>query len=98
MREWALARARELVLARVAGLPVRVWLFGSSATGRWHHASDIDIALEAFGAVPPALLSDIVEDLEESDIPYFVDVVDLTHAAPALAATVRAEGVPWTHP
>lgn len=36
-----------------------------------------------------------IEDLEESSIPYDVDLVDLRHADPALIEEIRRDGVKW---
>jgi hypothetical protein len=37
----------------------------------------------------------LAEILEESSIPYDVDIVDLRRAAPSLIDEVRREGVKW---
>jgi len=46
-------------------------------------------------ALPPALLSELDEALEESSVPYFVDLVDLGRADESFRARVRREGVVW---
>ena len=72
------------------------YLFGSWATGRRHSASDIDVAIEATEPLAPGLLAGLREALEESTIPYRVDVVDLADADPTFRERVRREGVVWT--
>jgi uncharacterized protein len=94
-RTRALERVREIVLRALAGRDVRVYLFGSCATGRIRHSSDIDVAIDPRSPVPTALLSELREQLEESEVPYDVDVVDLSAASPELRATVEREGVVW---
>lgn len=69
--------AREIVLEVLAGQPADVFLFGSWARGDPRRTSDIDIAVLPRGRLPPGLLSRVREALEESTIPYPVDVVDL---------------------
>jgi uncharacterized protein len=81
-------QVRELVLRMLAPYDASVWLFGS-------RASDVDVAVEAHEPLPPALLSDLQEALEESSIPYFVDVVDLGGTDEAFRARVKREGVAW---
>ncbi len=88
-------QVREMVLAKLAGLQVKVYLFGSRATGKACETADIDVAIEPFEALPIGLLSDIREQLEESNIPFPVDLVDLSSASEKLAAMVRQEGILW---
>jgi predicted nucleotidyltransferase len=90
-----LAEARRLTLAALQGLPVQVFLFGSRATGDAGRHSDIDIAVLPLGELPVATLSRLRERLEESHIPYPVDVVNLANAESSLRRRVLAEGVPW---
>ena len=73
-----------------------VYLFGSWAPGRRHDASDIDVANEAAEPLAPGLLARLRQALEESTIPYRVDVVDLADEDPAFHEWVRREGVVWT--
>ena len=91
-----LAETRRLTLAALHGLPVKVFLFGSRATGAAGRHSDIDIAVLPLGELPVAALAGLRERLEESHVPYQVDVVDLATAEPALRRRVLAEGVPWS--
>lgn len=61
-----------------------VWLFGSRAHGRsLRKASDIDLCIKTQGEpLPPTLYSKIVAAFEDSDLPFFVDVVDWAATAP----------------
>lgn len=86
---------RDLVLQGVANANVRVYLFGSWARGEQRRTSDIDIAIEHDGALSSDLVMNIRELLEESIVPYRVDVVDLTEAGAILAEKVRKEGILW---
>jgi predicted nucleotidyltransferase len=95
VRARALASVRRLVLEALAGCDARVYLFGSSATGAVRHASDIDVAVEPRGPLPAAALARLREALEESTVPYEVDVVDLGQASEAFRTRVRRGGVVW---
>jgi len=68
---------------------------GSSVTGRLRQSSDIDVAIDAVRVLPAALLADLRERLEESAIPYDVDIVDLSAASPEMRASVEQEGLLW---
>jgi hypothetical protein len=88
-----LEQAREIVLR---GAPARVYLFGSRARHDQARSSDIDVAILPLAPLPPGLLSSIREELEESNIPYVVDLVDLSQSGAAFREAVLREGVEWT--
>jgi predicted nucleotidyltransferase len=54
----------------------RIFLFGSRASGTARDRSDIDIGIEGPVPVPPHVMSDIAEVLEELPTLYSIDVVD----------------------
>jgi predicted nucleotidyltransferase len=93
-RARALERVREITLQVLGDLDVRVYLFGSSVTGRLRQSSDIDVAIDPVRALPSALLAELRERLEESAIPYDVDIVDLSAASPEIRSRVEREGSP----
>ena len=90
-----LTRVRRIVTARLGRYEVRVYLFGSRATGGAHEASDIDLAVDPREPLPPGTLAELREALEESTIPYRVDVVDLRDTDATFRDRVREEGVEW---
>jgi len=94
-RARALERVREIIFQVLADRDVRVYLFGSSVTGRVRRSSDIDIAIDPLRALPSALLAELRERLEESEVPYDVDIVDLSTVSPEIRASVEREGARW---
>jgi len=94
-REQAIEELRGLVLAALADRDATVWLFGSCARGAPRQHSDIDVAILPRDELPLGLFAELEADIEESTIPYDVDLVDLRRADPALIAEVRREGVKW---
>jgi len=86
-------RIRDLVMGLVGGHRVRVYFFGSRAEGKASPGSDVDIGLE--GPEVPLVISRIREVLEESTIPYKVDVVDLGTVDPEFREFVHSTGVLW---
>lgn len=68
------------------------WLFGSRATGRATLVSDFDLAVIAEGDIGSALAR-AREELEESTIPFLVDLVDLREATEALVEQVKQKGI-----
>jgi predicted nucleotidyltransferase len=91
-----LDEVRRIVLEGLRGIPARVYLFGSWATGQNCRTSDIDVAVLPENPLPQGLLGDIREALEESLVVYEVDLVDLSDAAPSFRERVLKEGISWT--
>ena len=75
--------------------PERVYLFGSHARGEVRHASDIDIAILPRGDLPHAFFADLADKIEESTIPYDVDLVDLREVEPGFRQEVLRTGIKW---
>ena len=90
-----LKQLRKLILNRLKGQKFQLFLFGSQVEDRSGRASDIDIAILPITVFPCGLLSQIREELEESNIPYPVDLVDLSRSNPEFVQRVREEGVAW---
>ena len=84
-----------MVLAVLGDRDAAVWLFGSCARGEPRQHSDIDIAILARDDLPPAFFAELQDEIDESTIPYDVDLVDLRTADPTLVEEVRREGVKW---
>lgn len=55
---------------------VRVWAFGSRVKGTAKAWSDLDLALIAEQVLPQQQLFKLQDALEESDLPFKVDLVD----------------------
>ena len=80
---------------RLEGFRGRVFLFGSWARGDERRTSDIDLGIWCEDASTGHLIAQLQSDLEESTIPYRVEVVDLRAVSEAFRARVRAEGIEW---
>ncbi len=94
-RERAIEELRRMVLAALGEHDAEVWLFGSCARGQVRQHSDIDIAILPRDNLAPSFFAVLAADIEESTVPFDVDLVDLRHADPALVDEVRREGVKW---
>jgi hypothetical protein len=93
--EGVLDLLRKTVVRALGAQPARVYLFGSWASGTQHRASDIDLAIEAPTKLPAGVLSRLREALEESRVPYRVDVVDLAEVDASFRARALREGQVW---
>ena len=94
-RTRALERVRKIVLDVIGDGDVRVYLFGSCATGSTRPSSDIDVAVEPLPGSAPVSFTTLRERLDDSNVPYDVDVIDLTTVSPEFAHRVRYEGLLW---
>lgn len=83
------------MLEGLRGHQARVYLFGSAAKGLAGAGSDIDVAVLPLKPLPVGVLSSVRERLEESTIPYQVDLVDLTRTDPSFRKRVQEEGLLW---
>lgn len=69
----------------------RVWAFGSRATGqRVRRFSDLDIAVEG-EELPFDEMAMLREALEESRLPFKVDIVELDKVAPEFRSRIQPE-------
>jgi len=95
IQERWLAEIRRIVTAELAPYRADVILFGSRARGDHQVASDVDLAIDPQGPIPVWAISRLRTALEDSNVPLFVDVVDLRAADAALRERVAKEGRRW---
>jgi predicted nucleotidyltransferase len=90
---WALIE--ELLVKPLKSLGLRVWIFGSRARGNQREFSDVDILYEIPKGVklPPGFLFLLKDKLEDSRLPYKVDLVDHTAVAQSYRSQVDSEKI-----
>lgn len=71
-----LAIAKDIVLKHVDNARFAVFLFGSRAKGLHGRSSDVDVGIAGDKPLDPSLIGVIQEELDESIVPYHVDIVD----------------------
>lgn len=96
MAAHALEEVRRILREVLGEGTVTVYLFGSWARGGAASISDIDVAIEAHTPLPPGTLVRLRERLEESHVPYRVEVVDLDDVDPTFRRRILAESVRWS--
>jgi len=94
--EQDIQQIRKIIQVRLAQYPVRIFLFGSHATGQARSSSDVDVAVLPETDLPAGLLSKVREDFEKSNVLYHVDLVDISKTDKAFRQRVLSEGVEWT--
>ncbi|TCK02909.1 nucleotidyltransferase family protein [Phorcysia thermohydrogeniphila] len=91
-----LEELRRIVLDLLNGKDCKVFLFGSRARGDYRRSSDADIAVEGLSEEEFKRFKRSLDELvEESFIPFTVDVVDLSRASDSLKEVVLKEGIEW---
>ena len=89
-------RVKDFVLDYMRVESVHIYLFGSWAKGTARQGSDVDVAVEYPDGVSGVLkIGELREQLEESTIPYRVDVVDMQQASQSLLQEIRKDGIQW---
>jgi predicted nucleotidyltransferase len=84
-----------LVIAPLKTQGLKVFIFGSRATGKHHKFSDVDILWENPHnlELPKAFISNIKEEIEESRFPVKVDLVASLDLAESYRDTVNRQKV-----
>jgi predicted nucleotidyltransferase len=88
---------KKKILALITALlpNVKVYLFGSYATGRARPGSDVDIALDAGCRLDTVLVGEVRDILEASNIPHRFDVSDFYRLPEDIQNAIRKEGLVW---
>lgn len=65
-----------------------VWVFGSRVTGKARPCSDLDLVIVDSEPLSLAILADLSEAFDESDLPFKVDIVDWARTNEAFRAII----------
>lgn len=58
-----------------------LFIFGSRAQGTYRKYSDFDVAIDGPEKVPSHTMGKIRSELEDTDVPYVIDLVDLNQTS-----------------
>lgn len=94
-REQILEKVRNIVLSTLDSMSVKVYLFGSWARQEEKKTSDIDVGVWYDSPLPIGVLTQLRSLLEQSTIPYRIELTDLTKADPFIVEKVWKEGILW---
>lgn len=72
-----------------------ILLYGSRARNDAREGSDIDLAVDCGKKIDRLIIADILEDIENSTIPYKVDLVDLQAISGDFKKEIQRDGVIW---
>ena len=71
----------------------KIYLFGSRARKTHSVGSDVDLAVDAGQKVDFRILRKIKDDIEESNIPYFVDIIDLHNVSEEFKESIEKDKI-----
>lgn len=87
-----LALLRAILAARLPHREVRA--FGSRVSGRAKPHSDLDLVVMGEEPIPDPVLAELNADLDDSNLPFRVDVVLWREAPPSLRETIAQRSTP----
>lgn len=94
-RQTAEEKIKDIIFRFLDTSKVKVYLFGSRASKNEETWSDFDIGLLGSKAVDQAIIGKIKEELELSNIPYMVDVVDLLEVDKDFRKKALKDAILW---
>jgi len=89
---------KEIVLSIVDTQEVMVFLFGSRVSSHHSTNADADIGLFSDISIPRTLYHKIRNAIDESIIPWHVDIIDFTHVDPMFKKEATKDIVIWNKP
>lgn len=72
-----------------------VYLFGSRAIDKEYPGSDIDLAIDAGEKIDHSIILRILNDIDDTNIPMEIDIVDFQAAPSKLQKDILNEGIRW---
>lgn len=72
-----------------------IYLYGSRARGDNTKGSDVDLALDMEEPIDSFTMSTIKEEIEESTLPLFVDLIDVHSVSQDFLDEIKKDWVKW---
>ena len=89
---------KQIVLKHVPKDEFAIFLFGSRAVGNAKTLSDIDIGIMGTKPLPTLIMADLDSDLEESIVPFKIDLIDFYQADQAFKNEALSSIQIWNCP
>ena len=86
-----LAMVKTIIQELIPGIPV--WVFGSRIKGTAKPYSDLDLVIVGPQKLPQQLYYQLKDAMEESDLPYRVDVLDWHRISPEFRSLIQQNHV-----
>jgi predicted nucleotidyltransferase len=85
----------EIVHKHIPGC--RIFLYGSRARGTHAQGADYDIALDAGEKIQRSTIWEIQDDIENSNIYVFVDILDINNTSPNFLTEITKDFISWNN-
>ena len=89
---------KKIIFSIVDKNKVMIFLFGSRVSGRHSSSADVDIGLFADEKLPINLYNKIRNAIDESIIPWEVDIIDFTRADQTFKEETLKDVIVWNMP
>ena len=89
---------KEIILSQVDTEKVMVFVFGSRASTKYSSRADVDIGLLTDGKLPYNLFHKIRNAVDESIIPWEIDLVDFTRVTKSFKEAALKDILIWNKP
>lgn len=90
-------RTKHIIIGVISTLfpQAKIYLYGSRARGTYKHGSDIDVAIDAGKKLERVDVGEARDMLNESNIPYKIEVVDFHNIPDQMQKNILKEGILW---
>ena len=85
------------ILRKYLSAKAKAWVFGSRAKGTAKPFSDLDLAIDAGTTLSLAQLADLRQAFSESDLPWKVDVIDLSVTDASFRALIDEQKIAFDY-
>jgi len=83
------------ILIKYLSIDYNIWIFGSRVKNQTKYNSDLDLAVEYKNKIDIKLLRKIKRELEESKLPFKVDILDLNATSEEFNALIKKDMIPF---
>lgn len=86
---------KEIVLKNIRNEEISVFLFGSRVNNNYRDNSDIDVGFISNKKIKRSYFRNIINELEESRVPYHVDLIDFNNIDPVFKKNAMRKIIIW---
>ncbi len=90
-----LNQIKDLVLSELKDDQMKIFVFGSRAKGNYRPGSDVDIGFIPQGRLNAGKISFLKEKIEDSNIPYKVDIVNFNEVSDEFRRQAMKNTIIW---